>query len=141
MCVHQATRLHLKGRTSQAKDLVNVYIEGDQEIAERLWELIKEEARAWAEGSRSEIQKITFEIERGFYAALKGIGKSIQFDGKPLGANRLIRYILTNWLRRYVAAQNADHTFDFLEPHRGPKAPDPPQRPEIVGASKQPAQG
>jgi acylphosphatase len=135
-CVHQATRLHLKGKTNGAKDLVNVYVQGEQEIAGRLWELIKEEAQAWAQGTRSEIQKVTIEIERGFYSALKGIGGGIEFNGKPLGAKNLIRFILTNWLRRYVADQGGEHTFDFLEPAK-PEPPQAPDRPQIVGRSKQ----
>jgi hypothetical protein len=132
-CVHQASRLHVRGKTSQAKDMVHVYVQGDRPAAGRIWELVQEECQAWTSGDPgvlSDKQKVTLDIERGVYQALKGIGRHIKGPNKrPIGASGLIAAILKKWLEEYMD-KHGGKLGDYYK-RRGPTSTTR-QRPELV---------
>jgi hypothetical protein len=102
--VHQACRYFVKGRVNQAKDLVNLWAKGDSVMVDRLMDLVQIEARAWIDGGKSDLQRVTFDLERGVYEGLKAIAQAtVNQDGKPIGIGRLLRQITRRWLKTYMS--------------------------------------
>jgi hypothetical protein len=128
--VHQATRYFVKGKVSQAKDLVNLWAKGNDGIVARLMELVQIEARAWVEGGRSDLQRVTFDLERGVYEGLKAISQvTLNQKGKPIGIGRLMRQIAKKWLKSYMD-QHGGRSSDPLD-QKVPTAPKMRERPEV----------
>ncbi len=122
---HAITKVFLKGKTGQVRDMLGLLIHDDKAAAERMMELVQAEAAAWRSGDRSEFQRVTFNLQRSVYDALKGIASATRNPNskRPMGVGMLMETILTKWVESYMRGPTPTET---QEP------PKRRERPEIV---------
>lgn len=126
--VHAITKVFVKGRTGEVRDLINQLTKGDRGFGRRIMELVQVEARAWQTGERSDYQRVTFNLQRSVYEVLKGLANSKinPQTRRPMGVGRLIETILTKWVEAQCRLQAKD-----LKREEGPRTPTMRGRPEI----------
>ena len=105
---HEITKVFLKGKSGQVRDMVNLLVKEDRAAGERMLELVKTEAQAWRSGDRSEFQRVTFNLQRGAYEALRGIaGATINpTTRRSMGVGFLMETILTKWVESYMRSRS-----------------------------------
>jgi len=109
--------------------MLGLLVHDNKDAADRMMELVKVEAKAWKSGDRSEFQRVTFNLQRGIYDALKGIAQATTNPNskRPVGVGFLMETILTKWVHTYLRTTSAtteEETFVSRE------------RPEILGGKK-----
>jgi hypothetical protein len=122
---HAITKVFLKGKTGQVRDMLGLLVHDDKAAGERMMELVQAEAAAWRSGDRSEFQRVTFNIQRGAYDALKGIAAATRNPNtqRPMGVGFLMETILTKWVESYMRG---------TQPAEKQETPKKRERPEIM---------
>ena len=121
---HEITKVYLKGKGGQVRDMLGLLLHGDQGAADRMLELVKVEAQAWRSGDRSEFQRVTFNLKRGTYDALRGVAAATVNPNtrRPMGVGFLMETILTKWVESYMRQGAAPSEESTPPPRR--KRPD-----------------
>lgn len=101
---HEITKIYLKGKGGRVRDMIGLLVKEDHAAGERMMELVKAEAAAWRSGERSEFQRVTFNLKRGTYDALRGIAAATVNPNtrRPMGVGFLMETILTKWVESYM---------------------------------------
>jgi hypothetical protein len=123
---HEITKIYLKGKGGQVRDMIGLLVQDDRAAGERMMELVKVEAQAWRSGDRSEFQRVTFNLARGTYDALKGIAAATRNPNtqRPMGVGLLMETILTKWVESYMRTSSGGTSAEDPAPQRR-------ERPEI----------
>jgi hypothetical protein len=123
---HEITKVFLKGKGGQVRDMIGLLVQDDKAAGDRMMELVKVEAQAWRSGERSEFQRVTFNLQRGVYDALKGIASATRNPNtqRPMGVGFLMETILTKWVETYMRARSGASPTDKAEPSKKRERPD-----------------
>jgi len=107
--------------------MIGLLVKDNTSAGARLMRLVQTEALAWKSGERSEYQRVTFNLQRGVYDALKGIASATRHPNtkRSIGVGLLMETILTKWVEKYTRMQTGE-----LEPKDEPQSDKRP-RPEI----------
>lgn len=123
---HAITKVYLKGKGSQVKDMVGLLVHDDKAAAERMMELVKVEAQAWRSGDKSEFQRVTFNLQRGVYDALKSIAGATHNPNtkRKMGVGFLMETILTKWVESYMRSRSGGAPTDEVTTTKRRERPD-----------------
>lgn len=124
---HEITKVYLKGKGGLVRDMLSLLLHDDKEAGERMLELVKVEAQAWRSGDRSEFQRVTFNLQRGTYDALRGIASATvnPTTRRPMGVGFLMETILTKWVESYMRSRSGGSPTDT------PASPKRRDRPDL----------